>query len=96
MYQKIQEFINRKKITILAISVMLVAFVSIFLVYASSRSLSYDELEWTINFMDNGFLNMLEQLSTGLYNLPLFYIIAYQGVVCKFFLSFSKKILTYL
>ena len=77
MYQKILEFVNKKKVTIIAIISMIIVFFVISFVFSLNRSFNYDELEWTINFMDDGFFSMLEQLSTGLYNLPLFYIIGY-------------------
>lgn len=77
MYQKVQEFFSKKKVEVSAIVIVLAVFFVASIVYGLNRSLSFDELEWTINFMDEGFFSILEQLSTGLYNLPLFYILGY-------------------
>lgn len=77
MYQKVIDFFNKKKVVLISIIAMIMVFFAISFIYSLTRPLNYDELEWTINFMDDGFSSMMEQLSTGLYNLPLFYILAY-------------------
>ena len=71
-YQK-----NKAKIYLVLNIVILFTMALFMLLTANRQSLWVDELRWTMGYMQGSFFDMIKELSTSLYNLPLFYIVGF-------------------
>lgn len=73
------EFYEKYKAKIYLICNIAILFaMALFMCLTCSRQgLWIDEIKWTMGFMNNGFFNMIKELATSIYNLPVFYIVGF-------------------